>query len=68
MNTEDLLSKMSLKLGYWKQWNMNNNATVKFDDVDFNKTILVFGVSLDECINKEHFSDWDKYVGDTFIE
>ena len=36
---------MSLKLGYWKQWNMSShNATVKFDDVDFNKTNPVFGV------------------------
>jgi len=61
---------MSLKLGYWKQWNLNNhNATVKFDDVDFNKTNPgVWCVPLEECISREHFSDWDKYVGDTFIE
>ena len=61
---------MSLKASYWKQWNMNShNATVKFDDVDFNKTNPgVWCVPLDVCVNKEHFSDWDKYVGDTFIE
>ena len=47
----------------------SHNATVKFDDVDFNKTNPgVWCVPLDVCVNKEHFSDWDKYVGDTFIE
>jgi len=61
---------MSLKLGYWKQWNMNShNATVKFDDVDFNKTNPgVWCMPLDDAIQSQFFSDWDKYTGDTFIE
>ena len=44
-----------------------HNATVKFDDVDFNKTNPVFGVFLDNVLTKNTFP-WDKYVGDTFIE
>jgi hypothetical protein len=61
---------MSLKLGYWKQWNMNShNATIKFDDVDFNKTNPgVWCMPLDDAIQSRFFSDWDKYTGDTFIE
>ena len=57
----------SLKLGYWQQW--NHNTTIKFDDTDFNATNPgVWCVPIEDVINRKTFSDWDKYVGDTFIE
>ena len=57
----------SLKLGYWQQW--NHNTTIKFDDTDFNATNPgVWCVPMEDVINRKTFSDWDKYVGDTFIE
>ena len=58
---------MSLKSPHWRAW--GNNATIKFDDIDFNTTNEgVWCTPLEDVINRKYFSDWDKYVGDTFIE
>ena len=58
---------ISLKIGYIKQFNYN--ATVKFDDVDFDKSNPgVWCWQLSDLLTRDHFTDWEEYRNDTIIE
>jgi hypothetical protein len=58
---------IAVKMPYVRQFNYN--ATLKIDDVDFDKSNPgVWCWSLEDLLKRDHFSDWEQYRNDTIIQ
>ena len=58
---------IAVKMPHVRQFNYN--ATLKIDDVDFDKTNTgVWCWSLEDLLKRDRFSDWEQYRNDTIIQ
>ena len=61
------IPQISVKMPYVKL--LNNNATIKIDDVDFKATNPgVWCHSLSNLIGRKNFTDWSEYTKDEIIK
>jgi len=58
---------ISVKIGYVRQF--NNNATLKIDDIDFDKSNPgVWSWPMNELLKRNKFTHWSVYVQDKIIK
>ena len=58
---------IAVKIPYVRLFNYN--ATIKIDDVDFDKSNPgVWCWALEDLLKRDHFSDWELYRNDTIIQ
>lgn len=63
---DNFIPQIRVPIPYIKLWNYN--TMIKIDDKDFKATNPgVWSHSLHKLMDREHFTPWDKYKGDTVL-